>query len=242
MVSETAGILNMITGAGIVVKFVMLLLLFASIASWAIIFLKYRYIKNAYKESLFFIEAFWKSKNLSDAFARSKKLRACPVARIFRTGYIELKKVTQIRSGGAGNIHLSEKQIIGSESAGIENIKRSLRRSISTEITKLSQLVPFLATAGNTAPFVGLFGTVWGIMNTFQEIGQSGSASLAVVAPGISEALIATAAGLAVAIPSVVAYNYFINKIKVIDSELNSFAADFLNIIERDILGSKNGK
>jgi biopolymer transport protein TolQ len=97
-------------------------------------------------------------------------------------------------------------------------------------------MVPFLATVGNTAPFIGLFGTVWGIMNSFHGIGKMGSASLAVVAPGISEALIVTAAGLAVAIPAVIAFNYFMQKIRVIETELISFSADFLNIIERDIL------
>ena len=119
------------------------------------------------------------------------------------------------------------------------SVKRVLRRSIDVELHRLGQLVPFLATAGNTAPFIGLFGTVWGIMNTFRGIGMSQSASLAVVAPGISEALVATAAGLAVAIPAVIAYNYFINRIKILDSELQGFAADFLNLIERDIHRNK---
>jgi biopolymer transport protein TolQ len=96
-------------------------------------------------------------------------------------------------------------------------------------------MVPFLATTGNTAPFIGLFGTVWGIMNSFHGIGLRGSASLAVVAPGISEALIATAAGLAAAIPAVIAFNYFMQKIRTLETELQSFSADFLNIIERDI-------
>jgi biopolymer transport protein TolQ len=100
----------------------------------------------------------------------------------------------------------------------------------------MTQMVPFLATTGNTAPFIGLFGTVWGIMNSFVGIGRMGSANLAVVAPGISEALVATAAGLAAAIPAVIAFNYFSSKIRVVESELQSFSADFLNIIERDIL------
>ena len=100
----------------------------------------------------------------------------------------------------------------------------------------MTQLVPFLATTGNTTPFIGLFGTVWGIMNSFHGIGLRGSANLAVVAPGISEALIATAAGLAVAIPAVIAFNYFMQKIRIIESELHSFSADFLNIIGRDVL------
>jgi biopolymer transport protein TolQ len=100
----------------------------------------------------------------------------------------------------------------------------------------MTQMVPFLATTGNTAPFIGLFGTVWGIMNSFVGIAKMGSASLAVVAPGISEALVATAAGLAAAIPAVIAFNFFMSKIRVVESELQSFSADFLNIIERDIL------
>ena len=104
------------------------------------------------------------------------------------------------------------------------------------------QLTPFLATAGSTAPFIGLFGTVWGIMNAFQGIAYKGSANLAVVAPGIAEALIATAMGLVVAIPSVIAYNYFAQRIRIIEVELDNFSADFLNIVERDILRKGNGK
>ena len=119
---------------------------------------------------------------------------------------------------------------------GTDNIKRALRRAITTEMTRVSQMVPFLATTGNTAPFIGLFGTVWGIMHSFAGIGQKGSANLAVVAPGISEALVATAAGLAAAIPAVIAFNFFMSKINVVESELQSFSADFLNIVERDIL------
>jgi biopolymer transport protein TolQ len=103
-------------------------------------------------------------------------------------------------------------------------------------MTRMSQMVPFLATTGNTAPFIGLFGTVWGIIHSFSGIGLKGSASLAVVAPGISEALVATAAGLAAAIPAVIAFNFFTNKIRIVETELQSFSADFLNIIERDIL------
>ena len=131
---------------------------------------------------------------------------------------------------------------MGAHFAGIDNVNRALRRATNTEITRITQMVPFLATAGNTAPFIGLFGTVWGIMNSFHGIGLRGSATLAVVAPGISEALIATAAGLAAAIPSVIAFNYFMQKIKIIETELQSFSADFLNIIERDILSAKGTK
>ncbi len=241
MVSDNVEILKMILGAGLMVQFVLFLLVSFSVTSWAIIIIKYRYIKKAFDESALFVDYFWKSRDLSDAFAKAKQLSSSPVARAFRIGYMELKKIS--RPGMKASL---KQQPSGSDSSqlvtmftGIDNVKRALRRAINVEVTKLTQLVPFLATTGNTAPFIGLFGTVWGIMNSFHGIGQKGSASLAVVAPGISEALIATAAGLAVAIPSVIAYNYFTQKIRVIESELHSFSADFLNIIERDILPAK---
>jgi biopolymer transport protein TolQ len=106
---------------------------------------------------------------------------------------------------------------------------------MNAQVTHLGYALTFLATTGNTAPFIGLFGTVWGIMNSFHSIGLRGGANLAVVAPGISEALIATAAGLAAAIPAVMAYNYFSNQVRVLESEMSNFSSDFLNIIERDL-------
>ena len=231
-------LIHMISNAGIVVQFVLLLLLFFSITSWAIILIKFRYVKRAFKQSADFTEFFWKSRDLSNAFAKAKQLHGSPLARIFRIGYVELKKTSQ--SGGSDASDLSpasgESLAFGSKFAGMDNVKRALRRAINTEMTRMSQMVPFLATTGNTTPFIGLFGTVWGIMNSFAGIGQRGSASLAVVAPGISEALVATAAGLAAAIPAVIAYNFFMNKIRIVETELQSFSADFLNIIERDIL------
>jgi biopolymer transport protein TolQ len=230
-------IVQILSNAGIMVRFVLLLLLFFSVTSWAIIIIKWRYIRRAYRESNRFIEYFWKSRDLAGAYTKAKQLAGCPVARIFRVGYVELKRVSQ--SGGAGDGSGGEAETIVGKFSGGDNVKRALRRAINTETTRMTQMVPFLATTGNTAPFIGLFGTVWGIMNSFHGIGLRGSASLAVVAPGISEALIATAAGLAVAIPAVIAFNYFMQKIKVVESELISFSADFLNIIERDILPGK---
>ena len=118
----------------------------------------------------------------------------------------------------------------------VDGIERALERAIAEQILDLRRHLIVLATTAGTAPFVGLFGTVWGIMNSFHGIGLRGSASLAVVAPGISEALVATAAGLAVAIPAVIAFNHFTFKIRMVESELNSFSADFLNIIERELI------
>jgi len=237
MIQHEIDIFQMMLNAGLMVQFVLLLLLFFSITSWAIIFIKYRYIMKAFRESARFTDFFWKSRDLSNAFLKAKQLGSSPVARVFRVGYLELKKLS--KSG----VSISQSQSTEAETSslssmftGTDNVKRALRRAINTEMTKMTQMVPFLATTGNTAPFIGLFGTVWGIMNSFHGIGLKGSASLAVVAPGISEALVATAVGLAVAIPAVIAFNYFTQKIRVIESELHSFAADFLNIVERDIL------
>jgi biopolymer transport protein TolQ len=239
MNSTDLDILSMIMHAGPMVKFVLLLLLFFSVTSWAIMIMKYRYIRTAFSESAEFIDYFWTSRNLSNAFSRAKQLRGSPVARIFRVGYIELNKLSRAGSPKASGSKPSsggENTSLSSRFTGIDNVKRALRRAINSETTRMTRMVPFLATTGNITPFIGLFGTVWGIMNSFHGIGLRGSASLAVVAPGISEALIATAAGLAAAIPAVIAFNHFMQKIRILDSELHNFSADFLNIIERDII------
>lgn len=242
MTNTEFDIIQILGNAGLMVRLVLLLLLFFSVTSWAIIIIKWRYIRRAYRESNLFIEYFWKSRDLAGAYAKAKQLAGCPIARIFRIGYVELKKISQTGrpSGGFGTSGSDDApdmpEPMKRRISGADNVKRALRRAINTETTRMTQMVPFLATTGNTTPFIGLFGTVWGIMGSFHGIGQRGSASLAVVAPGISEALIATAAGLAVAIPAVIAFNYFMQKIKVVESELISFSADFLNIVERDIL------
>ena len=196
-------------------------------------------------ESANFTDRFWKSRNLFEAFSRTKRIKSfekSPVARIFHIGYIELEKLS--RSGvplaeQRGEQRSDKSGTLSGRMVGLESLERSLRRAINSEMTRMHHMVPFLATAGNTAPFIGLFGTVWGIMNSFHGIGVMGSANLAVVAPGISEALIATAAGLAVAIPSVIAYNYFLNKIRVIESDMRSFSSDFINIVERDMIRAR---
>jgi biopolymer transport protein TolQ len=229
-------ILQIVSNAGLVVQLVLLLLLFFSITSWAIIVIKVRYISRAYKESAYFTNFFWKSRDLSSAFVKAKQLQNSPVARIFRVGYMELKKLSQSGLTVTSATQSGNGATLDKRFHGTDNLKRALRRAINSEMTRLTQMVPFLATTGNTTPFIGLFGTVWGIMNSFHSIGIRGSANLAAVAPGISEALVATAAGLAVAIPAVIAFNYFMQKIRSIESELQSFAADLLNIVERDIL------
>jgi biopolymer transport protein TolQ len=228
-------LIAMIRNAGVVGQMVLMLLLTFSVISWAIILIKYRYIRRAFRESAEFSDYFWKSRDFSSAFARAKQMPGSPLARIFRVAYMELKKTSQ-----AGDVLDSSEGgsafTFGTRYAATDNVKRALRRAINTEMTHMTQMVPFLATTGNTSPFIGLFGTVWGIMGSFHNIGLKGSANLAVVAPGISEALVATAAGLAAAIPAVIAFNYFMNKIRIVETEMQSFSADFLNILERDIL------
>ena len=237
-VATSNDIIQMVFHAGPMVRFVLLLLLFFSITSWSIIFVKFRSIRKARKESAAFLDLFWNSRGLSEGFAASKRLSYSPIARVFRVAYMELKKINKSHSSttssdDTGDASLSQKLV------AVDNIKRALRQAVSIEMTGLGKALPFLATTGNTTPFIGLFGTVWGIMNSFRGIGLRGSASLAVVAPGISEALIATAAGLAAAIPAVVAYNYFTNKVRVLESEMHVFSADFLNLIERDLMRRK---
>lgn len=237
MTQSDIDIIQMIGSAGLMVQLVLFLLLFFSVASWTIIFIKWRTLNKALRESAVFTDYFWKSRDLAGVYAKAKQLSGCPVARVFRVGYVELKKQSQ--SGGGSSTGDARKDADGEGrrlSRAADGVDRALRRAISSETIRLSHMVPFLATTGNTTPFIGLFGTVWGIMNSFHMIGLRGSASLAAVAPGISEALVATAAGLAAAIPAVIAFNHFMNKIRIIESELVSFSSDFVGIIERDLL------
>jgi biopolymer transport protein TolQ len=227
-------IFSMVWNAGPMVKLVLFLLLSFSIVSWSIIFMKYRIIHRARKETNLFQEIFWKSKSLAVAYTESKDLHYSPVAEVFRVGYQELGRLYKMQQETEEIVQREAPDIMSTSMVRFENIPRALRAAMNSQVTRLGYALTFLATTGNTSPFIGLFGTVWGIMNSFQRIGLRGGASLAVVAPGISEALIATAAGLAAAIPSVIAYNTFSSQVRVLESEMNNFCSDFLNIIERD--------
>lgn len=227
---EDLNVLAMFMGAGLVVKCVMLLLLGFSLYSWFVVFQKYSLYKKANLESEEFLETFWQSKNLAEALKYSKELKLCPEASIFKSGYHELQKL------GKTSSPRSLDETLETRLAGMEPLKRALRKAENIESARLARSLPFLATTGSTAPFIGLFGTVWGIMTSFHEIGMRGSASLAVVAPGVSEALVVTAAGLAVAIPAVVFYNYYSNQLTNIESKMHSFSVDFLNLVERDFI------
>ena len=223
-------IFSMMAGAGLMVKLVMLILLTFSVISWAIILIKQVLFKRAANASDDFLELFWSSKNLNEAYESAQEFNLSPEAAVFVSGFNELKKISSARTEQRSGETL-EMQL-----ATMENLKRAVRKAQLIESERFGRSLPFLATTGSATPFIGLFGTVWGIMTSFQEIGVRGSASLAVVAPGISESLVATAAGLAVAIPAVIFYNFYSNKQVDRETEVENFSTDFLNLIERDIL------
>ena len=223
---------HMIMHAGPIGQLVMLTLLCFSIFSWFIVFRKIVLYRKVRKDSEEFVEAFWASSNLSEARKSADEFEYSPEASVFISGYAELQKINKIRA---------KKEEDGLDTldmrlATMDNLKRAVRKKEAEVIGELGSSLPFLATTGSATPFIGLFGTVWGIMASFHDIGQRGSASLTVVAPGISEALVATATGLAVAIPAVIFYNYFANRIEEINSEVRNFSTDFLNLVERDFL------
>lgn len=225
-------VLEMVFDAGPMVQFVLLLLLAFSVISWAIILMKYRVIRRTRKENELFLEAYMRSNKLSTIFPESKKYHHSTIAEVFRAGYTELSKIAALKRENNPGSH-GEEEPVSLELRGMDNIERTLNRACDNESTKLEKFLIFLATTGSACPFIGLFGTVWGIMHAFQGIGVRGAATLSVVAPGISEALVATAAGLAAAIPAVVFYNYYVGKIRAITVETENFSAEFLNIVER---------
>ena len=219
-----------ILGAGIIVKLVLLLLLSFSVVSWGIILFKFFQVQRAKNESERFMDFFWKSKRFDAIASQVDRFANSPLTVLFNEGYSELKKVVETENKG-------DTSALSTDLGGVENVSRALRRATNSEITRLEKYLTFLATTGSTSPFIGLFGTVWGIMTAFEGIGKTGSASLAVVAPGIAEALIATAIGLVAAIPAVMAYNHFQHKIRVLINEMDSFTTEFLNIVQRNIAG-----
>jgi biopolymer transport protein TolQ len=223
-------VLEMMIGSGPVVQFVLLLLLAFSVGSWAIIFMKRRQMHRAERQSDRFTDIFWDAKNLTAINAASLDLKASPVAQVFRAGYQELVRITRAKRQSEGGDDLS------TDLGGVENVERAMKRAATQEITKLESSLTFLATTASAAPFIGLFGTVWGIMNAFRGLSVAQSSSIQAVAPGISEALVATAIGLAAAIPAVIAYNHFAGRVRVLAAEMENFASEFLNIAERHFL------
>lgn len=223
----------MIFHAGPVGQLVMITLLIFSLASWTIVIMKARMFKKVRLDSEDFLEAFWNSANLNEAHTTATEFEYSPQATVFISGFGELQKINKLRSRKEKD---NVVETLDMQLATMDNLKRAIRKAESQKLSQLGSNLPFLATTGSATPFIGLFGTVWGIMASFHDIGQRGSASLAVVAPGISEALVATAAGLAVAIPAVIFYNYYANKLDGVANDINIFSTDFLNLVERDLI------
>lgn len=214
-------ILRYILEASQIVQLVLLILIFFSVFSWAIIFYKRRTIKTSFSQSDKFLRAFRKSKNLAEVNDAARKYQGSPLVPLFQAGFKELSHISR------SNPHNSLSP------AKLESLSRVLTKASNAEISRLEKMMSFLATTGSVTPFIGLFGTVWGIMDTFIKIEIFRSASLTAVAPGIAEALIATAAGLFAAIPAVIAYNYFLHRIKDLVTAMEDFSLEFLNIAER---------
>jgi len=223
-------LLGMLSGSGPVVRAVLYLLIFFSVASWGVILYKARQIRTARQLSERFLDAFWETKNLTTIHAASQDMKASPVAQVFRAGYQELVRLTRAKQARA------DESGISTELGGVANVERAMRRAASQELTYLEHNLTFLATTASATPFIGLFGTVWGIMNAFLGLSATQSTTIQAVAPGIAEALIATATGLFAAIPAVMAFNYFSRQIRVLAAEMENFAAEFLNIAERHFL------
>jgi biopolymer transport protein TolQ len=225
----STSIVRLIAESSAVSKAVLLLLALFSVMSWSVILYKVWAFRRASRQSASFLDVFRRSNKFSEVQAVCRSLGESPLVGMFQAGYTEL--TAQLRQTPAvGEPTTSGRPTIRSLPA----VDRALMRASVVEMNRLERRIPFLATTASIAPFIGLFGTVWGIMASFQGIGQTGSTNLGVVAPGIAEALVATAFGLFAAIPAVYGYNHFTHGVKLFASEMDDFAMEFLNIVERN--------
>ncbi len=238
LLAQTAGavparqdtVIDMIVGAGPVVRAVLIILVAFSVGCWGIALAKGLEMRRARRQSERFTDIFWDAKNLATIQTASVDLKESPVAQVFRSGYQELQRLTRAKRGNPGTDDEP------SDFGNIENVQRAMTRARTQEVTRLERGLTFLATTSSTAPFIGLFGTVWGIMTAFRGLSATTSSSIQAVAPGIAEALIATAVGLAAAIPAVVMHNRFARQVRVLTAEMDTFSSEFLNIAERHFL------
>lgn len=214
-------ILQILWGSDPVVKFTLLILLGFSVGSWAVIFYKYKEIKKFRVAAVRFIDSFWRAGTLEELITKYAG-QENPLFNVFRAGLTDI--VRRVKAGE------SRKQ----PAANIQVVRRRIGNAVEDETERVERYLPFLATTGSTTPFIGLFGTVWGILAAFWQIGKAGSSSLAVVGPFIAEALIATAFGLAAAIPAVIFYNIFVNRTRLFVREIQTFSEDLADRIERE--------
>jgi biopolymer transport protein TolQ len=225
----TSNVLEPILQAGPMAKFVLGVLLFFSVICWALIVEKWWEFRAIKRDSNGFMRAFREGRRFSVIYGTAKKLRASPVAHLYAAAGLELSTVY----GGPDHVDAALEEGEGLPRETIDAVQRAMQRATEIEVGRMERYLPFLATTASAAPFIGLFGTIVGIMSAFHGIGQQGSASLAVVAPGISEALIATAAGLGAAIPAVMGYNFYVNRTKRWAVEMDGFALELLNVFAR---------
>lgn len=217
-------VIDMIANMGFFAKLILLVLLVFSVVSWAIIFNKWKLFRSIDSETGKLLRLFRKKVKISDVYLNCIRFKTTPLSQILQTGYGELESMTE--KDEDINKNLAQEKI--------DIIKMSLERVGADELDKLEKGIVFLATVGNTSPFLGLLGTVWGVIDSFASIGVKGTASLAVVAPGIAEALIATVAGLAVAIPAVIGYNHLNHRLKTISSDIDKFSLEFVTRIKKE--------
>ncbi len=220
-------ILRFFAETGWTAKVVLIILVIFSLGSWSVILAKWRELGVAWRMSTAFVQAFRKAGRLSDVAQLVKRYRDSPLASMFQAGYTELESqiTTARKAAGPDGVYRIR---------SLDSVNRSLERAIGAERERLQRALPILATTASATPFIGLFGTVWGIMNTFRAIGATGSTSILTVAPGIAEALINTAAGLLAAIPAVIAYNHLLAKVRKLDRQMEDFRLEFLNLVERN--------
>jgi biopolymer transport protein TolQ len=222
--SSEPGLFELFLRAGWMAKSVLGLLAMMSVVSWSIMLTKHLQMRRADRQSRKFLDVFRRSERFSEVNQAAERLGASPLVGIFQAGYVEIDSQIKATSVEGGSYLLKS----------LDGLHRSLRRAIVVERQVLSRGIGFLATTAAASPFIGLFGTVWGIMVAFRHIGVSGSTSLVTVAPGIAEALINTAAGLAAAIPALVGYNLFSNRIRQTSLEMEDFILELLNLAERN--------
>ena len=232
---QPLSVVELVLQSSMMAKGVLLTLFIFSITSWAIMLNKYFVYRAAKSEDSKFLEVFSKTENLTRIYNFAKELQVSPLARLFLTGYRELylfQEMAKEERKKRGGLPLSSGEKLTERD--IKGISLALNKSINREVERFSKRLEFLATTGSTTPFIGLFGTVWGIMHSFRSIGMQGTASIGGVAPGIAEALIATAAGLVAAIPAVIFFNYFNNKVIVMTSSMDDFCQDFIYLAEKN--------
>jgi biopolymer transport protein TolQ len=234
--SLNSGILELVWAAGPVAKVVLGVLLLFSIVSWALIVEKWWQLRRVRRQTLAFVKVFREGRRASVVHSAARKYRDSPLAQLYGAAYAEISGLPDVVD------HVVDDGDDGLAPERLDAVHRAMRRASMLEIAQLERYLPFLATTASATPFIGLFGTVWGIMSAFHGIGTQGSASLAVVAPGISEALIATAAGLAAAIPAVIGYNYFVNRVRHWATEMDGFMLDLLNVLSRPLAKLRSAK